>query len=230
VILVALTTLSRLARFQDKTREIMETDSTTNPDPDPDPSPKKPKPQINTYHCICTTLLLATTHTLSSLPRRAEPALDKALILPLPPTSRLAAGGETAEEVEDDAERQARDASGDVGYSLLLATTQDRKPTMVRREDGFEKRVLLRCGRCRLVVGYKLDGAHFGPEGAETVGKSTGGEQGPGDAEVGRKARTGDEGIEVVYLLPGGLVGSKDLKSGKTPDVVEWREWDTKAT
>jgi hypothetical protein len=207
----------------------MEGDS-TNPNPDPDPSLKKPQPQINTYHCICTTLLLATTHTLSSLPRRTEPALDKALILPLPPASRLAAAGETAEEVEDDAESQARDASGDVGYSLLLATTQDRKPTMVRREDGFEKRVLLRCGRCRLVVGYKLDGAHFRTEGAEAVGNSMDKEQGPGDAELGRKIRTGDEGIEVVYLLPGGLVSSEDLKSGKTPEVVEWREWDTKAT
>jgi hypothetical protein len=206
----------------------MEGDSTTNPDPDP--SPKKPQPQINTYHCICTTLLLATTHTLSSLPRRAEPALDKALILPLPPASSLAAGGEKAEEVDDDAEPQARDASGDAGYSLLLATTQDRKPTMVRREDGFEKRVLLRCGRCRLAVGYKLDGAHFRTEGAEAVGKSADREQGPGDAELGRKTRTEDEGVEVVYLLPGGLVSSEDLKSGKTPEVVEWKEWDTKTT
>src|SRR5277367_6278495 len=79
------------ASFKSK---IMETDSTTNPDPDPDPDPdpKKSQPQINTYHCICTTLLLATTHTLSSLPHRAEPALDKALILALPPASRLAAG------------------------------------------------------------------------------------------------------------------------------------------
>src|SRR3954447_19684738 len=134
----------------------METDF-TNPDPDPGPSPQKLQPQINTYHCICTTLLLATTHTLSSLPRRAEPALDKAFILPLPPAPRLAAAGETAEEVEADAKPQGREASGDFGSSLLLARMQDRKPTMVRREDGFEKRVLLRCGRCRLVVGYKLD-------------------------------------------------------------------------
>ena len=214
----------------------METDSTVNPgtdtgaDPGPDPSPKKPKPQINTYHCICTTLLLATTHTLSSLPRRAEPGLDKALILPLPPASMLAVTGETAEEREDDAEPQARDASSDVGYSLLLATTQDRKPTMVRREDGFEKRMLLRCGRCRLVVGYKLDQAHFRTEGAEAVGKSTGGAQGPGDAELARKSQAADEEVEVVYLLPGGLMSSEDLKSGKTPEVVGWREWDTKAT
>jgi hypothetical protein len=204
--------------------ETMEANSTN---PDPDVSPPKTQPQINTYHCICTTLLLATTHTLSSLPRRAEPALDKAFILPLPPVSRLAAGGGTAAEVEDDAEAQAGNVSGDVGYSLLLATTQDRKPTMVRREDGFEKRVLLRCGRCRLVVGYKLDRAHFGTQGAE-IGKTTGPEQGPGDAESGREARTADEGIEVAYVLPGGLVSSEDLKSGKTPEVVEWGEWDTK--
>jgi hypothetical protein len=236
MILVASTTCRNetcKSRYKNKaplrvSKGIMETDSTTNSDPDP--SPKNTQSQINTYHCICTTLLLATTHTLSSLPRRAEPALDKALILPLPPASRLAAAGETAKEGEDDAEPQASDESGDVGYSLLLATTQDRKPTMVRREDGFERRVLLRCGRCRLVVGYKLDGAHFGTEGLEAVGKGTDGEQGRGDAELERKTRTADERVEVVYLLPGGLVSSEDLKSGKAPEVAEWREWDTKAT
>src|SRR5436305_6227496 len=78
----------------------METDSTTKPDPAPGPSAQKLQPQINTYHCICSTLLLATTHNLSLLPRRAEPALDKAFILPLPPASRRT--GETAGRGEDD--------------------------------------------------------------------------------------------------------------------------------
>jgi hypothetical protein len=171
-----------------------------------DTSPNS-QPQINTYHCICSTLLLATTHVLSSLPRRPEPALDKAHILPLPPASRLT--GETGEE--EDPQPQIRDGSG-VGYSLLLSTTQDRKPTIVRREDGFEKRVLLRCGRCRLVVGYKLDAAQFRPMDSGTSGARAG-EGGEDTAEV-----------EVVYLLPGGLVNSEDLKSGKLPEVVEWKE------
>jgi hypothetical protein len=176
-----------------------------------DDSPK-PNPQINTYHCICSTLLLATTHDLRLLPRRAEPALDKAYILPLPPASRLA--GETGDEEE--ADPQIRDTS-DAGYSLLLSTTQDRKPTIVRREDGFEKRTLLRCGRCRLVVGYKLDPAHLGPMDSGVAGRDTG---------EGAEGGNEDGGREVVYLLPGSLFSSEDLKNGKAPEAPEWEEWD----
>ena len=136
--------------------------------------------RINTYHCVCTTLLLATTHTLASLPCRADPAVDKAIILPLPPTPN---------------DEENADADNKAGYSLLLSTTLDRKPLIVRREDGFEKRILLRCGRCRLVVGYKLDEAQFGAE---------------------------KKGGEVVYLLPGGLVTSEDMAAGKVPEEVQW--------
>jgi hypothetical protein len=157
-----------------------------------DTSPKS-TPQINTYHCICTTLLLATTHNLTFLPRRAEPALDKAYILQLPPASRLAGEG--------------------AGDSLLLSTTQDRKPTIVRREDGFEKRILLRCGRCRLVVGYKLDPVHY--KSAEGVVAST--------SNAGEEENAVEK-IEVVYLLPGGLISSEDLKNGKTQEVLDWKE------
>jgi hypothetical protein len=172
-----------------------------------DTSPKS-TPQINTYHCICTTLLLATTHNLTFLPRRAEPVLDKAYILQLPPASRLAGEGAG----EDEAEHQSRDRA-DVGYSLLLSTTQDRKPTIVRREDGFEKRILLRCGRCRLVVGYKLDPVHY--KSAEGVVAST--------SNAGEEENAVEK-IEVVYLLPGGLISSEDLKNGKTQEVLDWKE------
>src|SRR5215471_411610 len=64
------------------------------------PSPAKPIPplqaleqshatrqrsRIRTYHChFCNHLLLATTQDLSLLPRRREPARDRAIILPLP--------------------------------------------------------------------------------------------------------------------------------------------------
>lgn len=30
-------------------------------------------------------------------------------------------------------------------------------PVVVRREDGFEKRVLHRCVRCRTIIGYTLE-------------------------------------------------------------------------
>ena len=185
----------------------------------PDPI-SNPQPKINTYHCICSTLLLATTHNLPSRPRRAEPALDKAFILPLPPASGKPTEEEDDEDDDDDdAETQSKNAS-DVGYSLLLSTTQDRKPTIVRRQDGFEKRILLRCGRCRLVVGYKLDPAHFGTTDVGAV-------VGPGMGDTELEGMTGNTGgkVEVVYLLPGGLVSSEDLESGKTLEVVAWREW-----
>ncbi|MCJ1250394.1 hypothetical protein MMC30_007622 [Trapelia coarctata] len=50
-----------------------------------------------------------------------------------------------------------REGSGEVQYSLLLNTTLDRRPVIVRREDGFEKRWVRRCGRCRTGVGYVLE-------------------------------------------------------------------------
>lgn len=55
---------------------------------------------------------------------------------------------------------------------------------IVRREDGFERRRLFRCGRCGVGVGYEI--------------------LGEGEGEKGRKER-------VVYLLVGGLVKSEDM-------------------
>ena len=71
---------------------------------------------------------------------------------------------------------------------MVTSTTIDRKPLIVRREDGFEKRWVWRCGRCRLGVGYSL-----------------------GDGGVGEAGEKG----KVVYLLPGGLVGTRDMREGR---------------
>lgn len=65
---------------------------------------------------------------------------------------------------------------------------------MIRREDGFEKRMLLRCGRCKLVVGYTLDEAHFEVKGQERL----------------------------VYLLPGGLISTADMAEGKKVEIPPW--------
>ena len=59
------------------------------------------------------------------------------------------------------------------GYSLLLSTTLDRRPSLIRREDGFEKRWWWRCSRCRLIVGYQLDILHFNHQHAISTGTST---------------------------------------------------------
>ncbi|ETN46732.1 uncharacterized protein HMPREF1541_00921 [Cyphellophora europaea CBS 101466] len=88
--------------------------------------------EVNTYHCICTTLVLAIPYKLDSLPARAAPAQDQSAILPL--------------TAKTDANTESR----------LQNITEDRKHLVVRREDGFEKRTILRCNRCHLVIGYKL--------------------------------------------------------------------------
>jgi len=63
-----------------------------------------------------------------------------------------------------------------------------RKIVVVRREDGFEKRRVWRCGRCGVGVGYEI------------VGQRLEGE------EEGIKDGTQAEGGRVMFLLEGGLV------------------------
>ncbi|CAL3969888.1 unnamed protein product [Diplocarpon coronariae] len=155
-------------------------------------------PTINTYHCICTSLLFATTHTLSSLPLRtphsSSSVSDSAIILPLPSSPPTPS---------PDALLPAE------GYTVLLGLTASSasfsQPTVVRRDDGFEKRVLYRCSRCGVVVGYELHGAGAG---ANT-------NAGDADVEMGGtekgKGREGQEGIyagKILYILPAGIMSS----------------------
>lgn len=72
---------------------------------------------------------------------------------------------------------------------------------IVRREDGFEKRWLYRCGRCRVVVAYALDEVHF-------VGTEEGEKRGAGRTR-------GRERERVVYVLPGGLRSTGDMLASK---------------
>jgi hypothetical protein len=91
------------------------------------------------------------------------------------------------------------------GYSMLLGMAPEKKVTIVRREDGFEKRILWRCERCRLGVGYELQ-TQLG-EAMEV----------DGGQERGGKGK-GKEGEEyegkVIYLLPGGIM-STDVMMGR---------------
>lgn len=139
---------------------------------------------VYTYHCVCTQLLFATTTPLSSLPRRGASnpdttPLDRAYILPLP----------TRPPEEDDEDRH---------YALLLHVQpdRDRKPRIVQREDGLEKRYPQRCARCRCAVGYHLDWSHWGSEGE------------------GKSGARGD----VAYLLEGAVVGTEEMKRGEGGD------------
>ncbi|EON66084.1 hypothetical protein W97_05327 [Coniosporium apollinis CBS 100218] len=171
-------------------------------------------PRIHTYHCLCTHLLLASTHPLSSLPRRGQSSLDKAYILALPPPPRHESPIADAESSDEDGEDDGNKNDAGLGgpsattlrspaannYALLLSTVLDRKPVVVTRADGFEKRYLQRCRRCRLVVGYQLDQAQFADAPVATVGMESG---------LGRRE-------DVIYLLPGGLLSTEDMAAGKT--------------
>lgn len=147
---------------------------------------------VTTYHCICTQLLLATPYSLPALPQRRH---DHARILQLgKPPAHI---GEPQEDSAHDASVTTRpesskgDGQGEQQsaplYSFLLNTTLDRRAVIVRREDGFEKRWIRRCARCKTGVGYVL----AEPEG----------EAGPG---------------EVVYLLEDGMVETSALAGSWT--------------
>lgn len=84
---------------------------------------------------------------------------------------------------------------GSSNYAKLLNTVADSKPTVIRRDDGLEKRYMHKCGRCDLTLAYQLDKSQF--EGAEP-------ESGPR--------------LDVVYVFPGGLMSTEDMKKGKDMD------------
>ncbi len=158
---------------------------------------------VFTYHCLCTHLIVATTTPLSALFRRSASSLDKAYILPLPsPTS---ARSRASDDSDSETEAQTSTSSAKPTtlisptrphYALLLSAVTDRKPQIITRIDGFEKRYLQRCGRCRLVVGYQLDWGQYA------------------DADTGTSERTGRR-EDVVYLLPGGLLSTEEMFEGR---------------
>ncbi|KAL2012510.1 hypothetical protein VTN00DRAFT_35 [Thermoascus crustaceus] len=214
------------------------TDPTPPPPPPPsEPQPPSPTPQkptskprprlpIKTYHCrFCNHLLLASTRDVHSLPRRSSPASDGALILPLPPktpsTTSTLSDSESEPEPEGLSPSPTRRKQGkrQEHYTILLSTTlPDRKTTIVRREDGFEKRLLLRCGRCRVVVGYLLDDIHFPRPVREVHDHDQEGDKGNEDD---------DDEAKVAYLLPGALVQTEEMgdEARKAGMDAEWRGW-----
>ena len=154
-------------------------------------------PNIHTYHCICSSLLLASTHTLSALPRRQASSLDNAIILPLPPAPPIRSLSPGLGDDEADDERSGATQQQDLpseGYTLLVGLVQDKKAIVVGREDGFEKRLLSRCGRCALVVGYEI----LGDGGA--MGSGKGKEEGYGG--------------KVMYILPSGVTSTEVMVKG----------------
>ena len=126
-------------------------------------------PDSKAYHCICSTLILATNHDLDKLPVRQGSAQDQAKILPL--------------------QSQQTDV-------ILQNVHFDAEKVIIRREDGFEKRTLMRCARCKLPVGYQLDQSHF------TDGET--------------KAK------DIAYILPGSLMSTHMMVEGGMPSPPSW--------
>lgn len=128
---------------------------------------------VLTYHCLCTELVLATTVPIKDVPTRES---DNSLIC-----------------------TSTDGNSFTPGTSILkTAVTTDELPVVLKLEDGFEKRYLVKCGRCGLTLGYQLDLSQF--EGTKE--------------KLGRRE-------EVVYLLPGGLVSTEDVRAGRKMDDAE---------
>lgn len=127
--------------------------------------------QPQAYHCICSTLILVTNHDLDQLPTRKSPAQDQAKILIL------------------------QNQQSDV---ILQNVQADSNKIIVRREDGFEKRILLRCAQCKLTLGYQLDQSQF-------VGEDI-------------------EASNIAYILPGSLMSTETMMDAGKPSTPMWAQ------
>ncbi|TVY13333.1 hypothetical protein LARI1_G008993, partial [Lachnellula arida] len=137
------------------------------------------------------------THTLTSLPRRT---VDTAIILPLPSSAPSLPSPPSSPSSHPSLPPQ--------GHTILLNLSKSPKTTIIRRDDGFEKRVLWRCGRCGVVVGYEIAAQGLGLGGEKMDLDVDGGENGKGkEKETERYAG------RVMYILPGGVT-STDVMSG----------------
>lgn len=200
---------------------------------------------IRTYHCsFCKHLLIATTHDIASLPRRKAPALDNAIILPLPEDTKDDEEEEDDDGNDDDDENDKNNGQDDTQqqqhtarknknkdtkskhYTILLSTTSpDRKPIILRRSDGFEKRLLVRCGRCRVVLGYVLDEVHFG-KGIQPQAQTQAQDQGQGQGQGENKEGGANSTPGVIYVLPGAVTETGELEKEILVEREEWSGWE----
>ncbi|POS82792.1 hypothetical protein EPUL_004893, partial [Erysiphe pulchra] len=148
-------------------------------------------PQVYTYHCICTHLLFASTHIFSSLPRRSREkgSIDAALILPLP-------------KVALNSKNLRYDVPPPEGFTLLLGLEKDTKIHTLRKPDGFERRTLYQCSRCKIVIGYEIspESGIVEVDTAENV-----------HPEVDEDKCLGP--VKIMYILPGGLMSTEFMAS-----------------
>lgn len=74
----------------------------------------------------------------------------------------------------------------------------------------------MRCGRCRLVVGYELDAEHFAglPESLGSS-KTTDTSEAARSEAMDVDGEEDKERMKIVYLLPGGIMSTEIMTSGK---------------
>ncbi|KAI9741669.1 MAG: hypothetical protein M1834_000054 [Cirrosporium novae-zelandiae] len=122
---------------------------------------------------------------------------------------------------------EGEDGDGDKHYAVLLSTTLDKKPQIIRRDDGFERRRLVRCAKCRGCVGYFLEHPQqSGQHQQQRVQPSTSstnittiveaeeeGEEEPSAQTQTQNKEKEKEKQRVVYIIPGGLVETTELDS-----------------
>jgi hypothetical protein len=151
------------------------------------------------------------------------------------PKKELTSSAKTARDIPKSKSKKEKGKPND-HYTILLSTTlPDRKPVIIRRHDGFEKRLMLRCGRCRVVMGYLLDEAHFPTRTACGSGDNSNAEmKAEPIVSIGKdRSNTNDgdgdrEGPSVVYVLPQSLVRTEKMGDGggdMPVDDSEWKAW-----
>lgn len=150
---------------------------------------------VQTYHCICSNLVIA-----SSFPLDKRRKLDGSIILPRPRVSQrlaAAAGLEAPEELGGDDYEELSSLQQDVTMLISTMPTAGQAPLLIRSDEGIEKRYPLRCGRCKITLGYQLDWHQY--EEDSTRGSQTGKRE------------------DVVYLLEDSVLSSDRMKNDRRP-------------
>ncbi|KAK2734204.1 hypothetical protein FQN57_001858 [Myotisia sp. PD_48] len=109
--------------------------------------------------------------------------------------------------------RSSSSSSSKHSTILLSTTTPDRKPIILRRSDGFEKRLLVRCGRCKVVLGYVLDEVHF--------------KKGNDSSEHQTTESIAEKEPDILYVLPGALAETHELDKEVHVGREAWAEWES---
>lgn len=168
---------------------------------------------------------------------KLETSSDEPLPPPLPTTAFDPSKTELVEDTEATkggaggpppspprpAPRRRRDKDD---YTLLLSLTKDRAPKIINRDDGFEKRWIWRCGRCRLIVGYQLDDAHFLSPSEKAEAAATIMPVGMTEKEKEKaKAKADRKRKRYLYILPDAVTPTEEL--GRPQAVEQQKETDS---